>query len=647
MVGERPGESSAGKDRGAAGYPGRPVPRIPPVVLAPAAAAALGGLAVAISTRGAGERPWLAVPVLVLGAAAGAAPLRVGLAVAIVLSSFNGFLIDFVGNHASDWNELYVGALVVRSLVARLPSPKELGAAGVLVAVGLGYLATGTDLLAVAWGAKVLLLSFVAGWAIWRMRPRPGEREWFAAYLGLASATGASVILAAWQRWRGLGTLDELGIPLDERVRRGPTGALRAFGGFTSHAPFAYALAIALLAWLALVVTPGRSRELARMTMWVPIACLAGLAWSFDRTAAIAVVVAVIVVAAREARVSPGLQLAGGVAVVAAALAVIGGGAYETVFGASFRSQSSSSAAFRLRLWRDYLAETSFFGAGPASAGSAYLQADPPAWTPPLRFVRGWPVHSVQKDGSFWWMGTTAELSVTAVESPTRPPVRLAADLHSNSIDRRLSFALDGRRLARVRVPPQGWRAVRVELPAGKGPARLRLRASPKAGSSTGSGRAPFVSVLLRNVSVEGLPAPRTPALRVFQRVYDRTADPTSALSGIGPGVVDNQYVSWLFQYGVLGVLLGLAWLAFLCAPLALRGARPSVCVAGALVGVFTAVTALAVNVWEEAPTDFLVGIVLALTFASGGFRTALGERLGSNRYARAAATVRSPAGPR
>ena len=50
--------------------------------------------------------------------------------------------------------------------------------------------------------------------------------------------------------------------------------------------------------------------------------------------------------------------------------------------------------------------------------------------------------------------------------------------------------------------------------------------------------------VELRELRVAGLAQPRTPAERVWKRWFERTP---AALEGNGPGLVDNQYVSWLF----------------------------------------------------------------------------------------------------
>jgi O-antigen ligase len=79
--------------------------------------------------------------------------------------------------------------------------------------------------------------------------------------------------------------------------------------------------------------------------------------------------------------------------------------------------------------------------------------------------------------------------------------------------------------------------------------------------------------------------------------------------------LVDNLYVSWLFQYGLLGAALCLVWFAVLLRPvLAVR--RNSAVTAASLVGVFLVVGASTVSLWEESPTDFLAAIVFA--FAIG-----------------------------
>ena len=79
-------------------------------------------------------------------------------------------------------------------------------------------------------------------------------------------------------------------------------------------------------------------------------------------------------------------------------------------------------------------------------------------------------------------------------------------------------------------------------------------------------------------------------------------------------GVVDNQYLSWLFQYGIAGgSLLCVLWLAALSLPLVAAARSAPLTMAAGLVAVFLAVAGVAVNVWEEAPTDLLAGIIIGL----------------------------------
>jgi len=101
------------------------------------------------------------------------------------------------------------------------------------------------------------------------------------------------------------------------------------------------------------------------------------------------------------------------------------------------------------------------------------------------------------------------------------------------------------------------------------------------------------------------------------ERVYDRVSHRGTPLAGTSPGVVDNLYLSWLFQYGLLfGTVLCWAWAVLLLRPLLLPG-RSSPLVAARLWGVFLVVAACAVSVWEEFPTDLLTAIVLGQGFAA------------------------------
>src|SRR6185295_6302089 len=106
-----------------------------------------------------------------------------------------------------------------------------------------------------------------AGWALYRLRP--GRRSWRGAFEGLTVAVGANLILALWQHHVGTAHLRRLGIPVGDRIKETSGGALRAFGGFTSAAPFSYALVIGALVWLAFLLGSPRERRLELYTAWV------------------------------------------------------------------------------------------------------------------------------------------------------------------------------------------------------------------------------------------------------------------------------------------------------------------------------------------------------------------------------------------
>jgi hypothetical protein len=127
----------------------------------------------------------------------------------------------------------------------------------------------------------------------------------------------------------------------------------------------------------------------------------------------------------------------------------------------------------------------------------------------------------------------------------------------------------------------------------------------PPGASRRGQTGAP---ISLRRLHLTGLPAPRSPAERIWQRWFDRTP---AALQSDGAGLVDNLYVSWLWQYGLLGLAICGAWVALLLWPLFARKKSAAV-TSAALVGVFLIVGAAAVNIWEEAPTDLLAALVFA-----------------------------------
>jgi len=84
-----------------------------------------------------------------------------------------------------------------------------------------------------------------------------------------------------------------------------------------------------------------------------------------------------------------------------------------------------------------------------------------------------------------------------------------------------------------------------------------------------------------------------------------------------GSPVVDNLYLSWLYQYGlIVGAVLAVIWVAVLLAPM-LSERRDLGATAAALVGAFAAVSSLGVNVWEEFPVGLIIGSVMGVYFAS------------------------------
>lgn len=177
----------------------------------------LGLGALLVARDGAGERPVIALVIVVFGSAAALLPFRYGLPAAIVLSGFEGFLLAFVGDRGRFWNEAFMVVLVGRSLVARLPSRRESAAVLAVVAAFSLYLAAGSSLREDAWGAKVLLTSAVVGWAVARLGV--GRAEWLACYRGLTVLAGSGLVLAVWQRAEGVEGLQRLGLDYGDRIR--------------------------------------------------------------------------------------------------------------------------------------------------------------------------------------------------------------------------------------------------------------------------------------------------------------------------------------------------------------------------------------------------------------------------------------------
>ena len=345
----------------------------------PLAAAALGLGAVALSQQGMHHRPALVVAILVLGVVAAVIPFRFGLPIAVLLSACNGLFTDFAGARALYWNEIFAAVVVGRSLAAKRPSRRELAVAAIVAGVYGMYAVRGTSLDASAWGAKVLLLSAAVGWALARLHV--GGGEWKAVYYGLATAAGASVILAAWQRSKGVRGLTDLGLPYGDRIRETAGGGeIRAFAGFTSAAPLSYLLAIAICGWAGFALGGARQRWVALATAWVPFCAAYGIHLTVDRTAVIGLVAAAGVLALRllATRMRWPLVLALGAAAIAA-LSIAAAGLERHHF-AGVKSEGHA----RLVLWKDYLADFSPLGAGPATAGSAYEKAGPKGWLRPL-----------------------------------------------------------------------------------------------------------------------------------------------------------------------------------------------------------------------------------------------------------------------
>lgn len=86
---------------------------------------------------------------------------------------------------------------------------------------------------------------------------------------------------------------------------------------------------------------------------------------------------------------------------------------------------------------------------------------------------------------------------------------------------------------------------------------------------------------------------------------------------GEGSGVVDNLYLSWAYQYGVIvGVAVITVWAVALMSTYVRHGRGDASAVHAGLVSVFALVAAFAVNFWEEFPLNFLVATLVGLAFA-------------------------------
>ena len=574
------------------------------LLLLPVIGAAIGGAAILISDRGVADRPALSALILAVATAAGLAPLRYGLPVAVVIAFFEGFMADFAGDPALYWNEVFIALLAARSLRQRRPSWREGLVVAAFAALFLGYLAAGTKPLAVFWGAKVLLTSVIAAWAIARMRGL-GRREWLAINYGLATGVAASLVLAGWQRHVGFVHLLRQGLP-DGRIRDAEGGGILAHAGFASASPFAYTLALALLCWLGLALS-SRERVTALWTVWLPLAGIVGLAWTNNHLTPLALGIALVALAARSMVGRRWKAL-----LLATLMIGVGGAAVGVAY---HRWSSRASATIRMRLWEEYLRELSPFGAGPASAGSAYRHAEFRPWLPPLTFGTEWPEYSVDHGQVLRGMRTAGTLYVTAGDARTRPPLTLRTGVASPLRSRQLVIRFHGSVLFRGSVPADRYRPIQLRVPAGQGSARLDLKAMPRA-RRISPGR-PAIAIRVRGPLVVGVPRARTPTLRVYQRMWERDAGLRLNPRGLLPGTVDNQYVSWVFQYGIFGGVLCVVWLGVLLVPLVRRGELRSLALGGGFCAAFLAAAGLGVNIWEESPADLLGAVVLGLAFAA------------------------------
>jgi hypothetical protein len=211
--------------------------------------------------------------------------------------------------------------------------------------------------------------------------------------------------------------------------------------------------------------------------------------------------------------------------------------------------------------------------------------------------------------------GTVDEIHVSSawLPMPQRPPFTVAIDAEELQVlstpditTYRVRRGANGTLPAAHRTGASVW-----DDSARIGPAPVRVFRLPPGTLPPPRSGEPAVDV--RDLRIDGLPPRRTPAERIWQRWFERTP---AALQSDGPGLVDNLYVSWIWQYGLLGLLICVGWLAVLIRPMLVAKREPAA-VTAALLGIFLIVGAFAVNIWEEAPTDVLTAVVLALGFAA------------------------------
>ena len=139
--------------------------------------------------------------------------------------------------------------------------------------------------------------------------------------------------------------------------------------------------------------------------------------------------------------------------------------------------------------------------------------------------------------------------------------------------------------------------------------------------SSSADARTVNWSERLDAITVKG-EGPGTAGVAV-ERLNEVAPDPTGEVS---KGVVDNQYVSWLVQYGVFGgTMIIVIWLMVLFGRAVVSSSRSPVVAAGQLMAIFAAVGALGVNIWEEHPMNMFLAITMGAA-ASAAARTPVSQ---------------------
>ncbi|MFN2467286.1 MAG: hypothetical protein ABR521_04035, partial [Gaiellaceae bacterium] len=450
---------------------------------------ALGACVVVVERQGVGgSRSALVVVALLVGVLAALAPLRYGLAIAIMAASLNGFLLDAGGSRAGYWNEAFAGLLVLRSCVQRRPGRWELLGVGAVAAACVLYLLAGHSPEAVFWGAKVLLTGAIVGWSAGRLGL--GRREWDGLLAGLAVAVAANLTIAAWQRSEGVAALRELGFPAGRVGTKVGDDVVRAFGGLTSAASLSFVLGVAVLCWIASLLTGRQSRAAALSTAWLPVAVVLGLYWALSRTALFALCAAGVVVALRYAGHRQVLPLLLAVGVLGAAVLAVGGSEHRRVLTEPL-SPSSPENRFRISLWRAYLDEFSIGGAGPASAGSAYVHVhDRPPRPLPIHASGIYDQRYTAAGVDYWWFW--AERALIFVRRPPGryPPPRLEALVTSYEIPRTLTVRrYFGRQVVRrLRIPSGRFVRLSFPIPRGGGELRFIVEVSPPPRPADGRG---------------------------------------------------------------------------------------------------------------------------------------------------------------